>query len=283
MNIPTLVIVCMLSASVAFGQAQGRLRDDPKVDWNPQMVRVADNYVPLPTGDHLMVRNRNGRVFNFSVLNNDGEMEVIPMADPTAMVIDDTVYVTGTCDTTLNANFLIYKSKDLVHWVPHKTAFHERFRNLPPSSGGSTVPRTLQPGDEERALRLNRLANYGDHLFIPSGGTTRAFGELWAPHLYRDPTDDTFVYLSFSARGLSTGSVQDPYDTLGRPTIYLARCLKSDFLLSYDQLSPNDDSKYFGTGSYGAGIDIYKYHFSTSNYMTAEPQPSSSSRHPLTT
>ena len=99
------------------------------------MRRVDADYTPnAMNGNYVMGRNRDGRCFNLNVLR-DGVRRVIPMADPSALVINDAngvpwVYVIGTSDWALNANLCVYKSKDLINWEPHATAFSEVTRQF---------------------------------------------------------------------------------------------------------------------------------------------------------
>lgn len=180
-----------------------------------------------------MVRNRPGRLLNFSFIDpaaspGAAQPVVIPMADPTALVLGEYVYVTGTCDASALANFAIYRSRDLVHWEAHQMAFPEAWRYQ------CTSPTV---NEDALYLRAGRCATPWINV-----GSGRVLSRLWAPQLFVDPAlDPDKLYLTFTA----TPQCGSDWFTHGRPTVFVAECDLEQFQLRYD-----DPSKtalgYFG-------------------------------------
>jgi hypothetical protein len=234
-NLVTVVVPALIPfvlAGGALGQSIGT--------WTPELRRVNADYTPnAGSGAFVMGRNRDGKCINFSVLRPDGTRRVIPMADPTAVVINDQagvpwVYVTGTSDWARNANFSIYKSCDLINWYPHATAFREANRTNQ-RSGPPTSPPSAA---DTLYIQPTSAPTGGDLLTLTAGNVTPRLTEMWAPQLYIDPLVPNRVVLAFTAKGWDSPVTiySTPWTAShdgGYPTVYSASVTLAEFQKDY--------------------------------------------------
>lgn len=129
--------------------------------------------------------NETTNEYNFSV----GGFP-IRMADPTILKLKDSAgvtwfFVTGSSTGAQNANFPIFRSRDLVTWEQHGVVFDPNMR------GQNTWDSNV--------------------LFItPPQGGRRKFKHLWSPHLYYDPNQgDGIIYLTFAAAEIRDNDLDD--------------------------------------------------------------------------
>jgi hypothetical protein len=234
MNLKTVVVsACALLSLAEFAHAQ------TIGTWTPQSPRVNSDYTPNTSGSCVMGRNRDGKCLNFSVVRDDGTRRVIPMADPTVLVIPDSTgaavaYVAGTSDWARDANFCIYKSKDLIHWDPHATAFRDDHRLARFNEQGAFP---AYPNDTLKVQPDNSRPG-GDLLGLGTGDYTFSMYDMWAPELYIDPAYPGRVTLSFTAKVLYDSSAITPYTTpvyppVTSPTVYATSVPIEEFTKDY--------------------------------------------------
>lgn len=172
------------------------LQDCPGEESIGVVAVIGGSYRPVRTGEiptHCWIRNirdKAGRkIYAFSA-NHSGNG--ITMADPSILRVKqrfgpDLYFAVGTSDEFWGenidlesmgsvANFMIYKSYDLVTWIPHKTVFDDSFRVR------------SHPKDPSQFYKGGRIQING-----------REFCHLWAPQIYRDPEVEDAVFISFTA------------------------------------------------------------------------------------
>jgi hypothetical protein len=220
----------VLCAGVAQGQA---------VDKWKQLTRVDQDYDLNPTGAYYQVMNRNGKMCNFSV-QSGGVWHPIPMADPTVMRLTHTVtgevwyYCTGTSDAAGAANFMIYRSKDLVNWEPHATAWPDEWR-----AGSANEQNTLTypflTGDPAGTNAITIPGTAGTY------DGPGSYAGLWAPQLFW--AGGSTVYLAFTG----WKKVGNSYPTF---TCYLTYTTVGAF---EDPLSERSGTRSTVAGAYAMG------------------------------
>jgi hypothetical protein len=154
--------------------------------------RVDADYTPNANGRYRFFPNVTPSGYNFAVIYDPvtWARRRIPMADPTILQIGDWYYATGTTDAAYNqSNFAIYKSLNLVDWHPHMLAFNERCVPVGPCPSWANEILKGPFGGVTYGAGVNHFGTQGQ----------RVFRQMWAPHLYRDPADNTRVYLAFTA------------------------------------------------------------------------------------
>lgn len=171
-------------------------------------IAVDSKYRPRSNGAYCLVQNEQAGTFNFGPKAPGSRY---PVADPSILKLDDAYYVIGTSDDAQNANFIIYRSRDLATWEVFGNVFDESLRRVEPLDG---VPGSAQ------------------HMMEVAPG--RRFCDLWAGQLYQDPAQPERIYVTFTA--VEGGGARLCHHAnwgyrISWNSVYRASILKSEFLL----------------------------------------------------
>lgn len=264
-RITALLWSLLLFPGIAWGQCS---------DCSEGCQRYGEQYVPNATGKYRLIFNRQGPVgsrhFNFAV-ETGGIRHTIPMADPTIMCLENSegqrwYYVTGTSDACRTANFAIYKSQDLVNWLPHMLAFSEssgeRRKLDTPSCAQVADANCYKPSAVSASLMLN-----GPFTSVPTGdyaikintrvvngvAKDRIFTQLWAPQLYIDPMNCDQVYLTFTAKEIFEGQAGQTYPF--STTLFVTSVSKSGFESGQHFAGSSVDPELYGYVNGGLQVD----------------------------